>query len=530
MFCIKCGAQNPDGAKFCIRCGAKMVTEEPSSVRVEPTPAPVTPEPVHQPPQPAQPVQPQQWVPSGRKAPVYPQPSMSPAPQKKKRPKWPFIVGGAVLVALVLILVVIAGDSGKPKYDYEATLRAYTPYADSQGLPYTFGEVMDKYLEDTAWDVEEEENGQAVVTVSGTLKGFGEKAEFTYTLTPDSEDSGTVKFRNDSVTVNSERSSWDGAPDWFLLSLYTAYDEGDEELADLSGLLVALGIREPKLTETYTNEDAGISFKYPSAWQKPSSEVKEALSVFEEAFGPLVFSLADEEKYLVQFSSIIGIFQYPDSAIQTDVEQLLGDDNEFLDIMDFDPSTTETSVTEIGSVPARMILLNGEDETTRIYMYIAGDKMYTILLMRQGKETEQLEHCFDAIMDTYTVTVPEPTPTPEPTPNPTPAPTPTPEPVTIIDEKEATYYMEGDNYCEIHLNPLNDYCFDMKVNLYEGIGSCSGVYAVAAEGYHCQIVGEHFQGFMGQDVYEFDLIRTNGGLQYKGEPMGTIRDGTMFYE
>ena len=29
MFCIKCGAENPDNAKFCQKCGQKIPQEEP---------------------------------------------------------------------------------------------------------------------------------------------------------------------------------------------------------------------------------------------------------------------------------------------------------------------------------------------------------------------------------------------------------------------------------------------------------------------------------------------------------------------
>lgn len=429
MFCTKCGTQNPEGAGFCIKCGAKLVTEEPAPAQ------PIAPEPPRPVQQPAQPAQPQQRAPSGQPTPTYPQPAMSPASQKKKMPKWPFIVGGAVVVVLALILVVIFGDVGKPKYNYEATLRAYTPFSDSQDLPYTFGEVMDKYLENAAWDVEEKEDGQAIVTVSGTLKGFGEKAEFNYTLTPDPEDSDVMKFKDDGVTVNSEKSSWDGANDWFLIALYTAYDNGDEELADLSGLLVALGIHEPKLMETYTNDDAGISFKYPSAWQEPSSDAKEALSNFEEVFGNPVFTLADEEEYLSEFNSIMAIFKAPVPATQEDVELLLGDDDELMEILGFDGMGAETSVTQVGGVPGRVISVSTEDEMCiRIYMYIVGDEEYTILFLRGGKESAQLEDCFDAVMDTYTITVPEPTPTPEPTPSPTLTPAPTPVPKTDLDD------------------------------------------------------------------------------------------------
>lgn len=412
-------------------------------------------------------------------------------------------------MVLALILVVIFGDIGKPKYDYEAILRAYTPCADSYNLPYAFGEVMDKYLEDATWDVDEKEDSQAVVTVSGTLKGFGEKVEFTYALTPNPEDSGNVKFKNDSVTVNSEKSSWEGANNWFLLALYSAYDDGDEEIADLSGLLIALGIHEPELTETYINDYTGIAFKYPKAWQEPSAEMKKFLSSSEELFGSLVFSLTDDEQYLPQFSSMMGIYQYSDPDIQTAAEQLLGDDDEFLDDRGFDPDTTETSVTEVGGIPARVILMNGEDgSNTRIYMYIAGDKVYTIFFMRHGKESEQLEHCFDAVMDSYTVTVPEPTPTPEPTPAPT----------TVL-ETSLDITFRGSSVVD---------CYDCSQLVIEdtfGKPDSSGMYATYGVSYYDEGVCFFYDGqtWLCGEVTAY----TPSAIMLNGSPMSNTKDGII---
>lgn len=530
-----------DGATFCQKCGAKVLDSQPTSAPGSQVnaPAPSTVDlpkpvqPVSQPTQPVQPAQPQQQAPSVQQAPGSWQPTPSPTPQKKKIPKWPFFVGGgAVVVVLALILVVIFGDIGKPKYDYEATLRAYTPYADSQGLPYTFGEVMDKYLEDAAWDVDEKEDGQAVVTVSGTLKGFGEEAVVTYSLTPNPEDSGKFKFMNEGVTVNSEKSSWDGASGWFLTALYDAYESGDEELADLTGLLVAPGIHEPELTETYTNEDAGISFKYPKAWQEPSGGDAEQLSSLGETFGDEVFSAMDSERYLNQFNSFIGVYKSIEPVTQDDVDFVLGDDDEFIDSIGFDPAVTETSVIKIGTVPARKVSSDAaEDVRVRIYMYAVGSDEYTVLFVRGGKETKQLEHCFDAIMDTYTITVPEPTPTPAPTPSPTPAPTPTPEPTPVPK------------------TPLNDITFRGESLVAWGNGPAEIAYDrfgmpddAYTDVYSMDTPGEVVTVVKGTSVYNegvyfyYDpqtMINTNvivftpSAVQFNGSPMSDTRDGII---
>ena len=63
MFCIKCGAKNPDGSKFCSTCGATMVEAQAPNASRQPQnttlPAPST-TPTMPPAPPASPVSPQQ--------------------------------------------------------------------------------------------------------------------------------------------------------------------------------------------------------------------------------------------------------------------------------------------------------------------------------------------------------------------------------------------------------------------------------------------------------------------------------------
>lgn len=118
MFCSKCGTKALDGAEFCQKCGAKLIvdasviqstpeTHSNSAFRLGGTPAEVSP--------------------------------------RKQSRKMPIIFGFVAMAVLVVIFIAINWDG---KIDYEASVRAHTPFADSQGLPYTYGEVFDKYIPD----------------------------------------------------------------------------------------------------------------------------------------------------------------------------------------------------------------------------------------------------------------------------------------------------------------------------------------------------------------------------------------------
>lgn len=96
----------PDDAKFCIKCGTKL----PAGSAVQ---QPITAQ------------------------------TDAPKKAKKKKSKLPIILGTAIL--LIVVVIVIAVSLGGSGTDYIATVKAHTPFATSQNLPYTFAEVFDKY-------------------------------------------------------------------------------------------------------------------------------------------------------------------------------------------------------------------------------------------------------------------------------------------------------------------------------------------------------------------------------------------------
>lgn len=79
MFCIHCGTQLPDNAKFCHNCGNAVSTGRTSPEPPAPQPAPPTPQPF-----------------------IPPQPPVA----KNQRPKWmvPLIAGASVVAALIVVI------------------------------------------------------------------------------------------------------------------------------------------------------------------------------------------------------------------------------------------------------------------------------------------------------------------------------------------------------------------------------------------------------------------------------------------
>lgn len=97
----------------------------------------------------------------------------------------------------------------------------------------------------------------------------------------------------------------------------------------------------------------------------------------------------------------------------------------------------------------------------------------------------------------------------------------------ISFDDEMCYIMDGDENSQIVL--YQDGTFSMDVNLYVGGGSLSGSYTCDDYGIHCFVETRNFQGYIGDDVTEFDLTFAEDYLVYRGESIGMTMDGVTFY-
>ena len=109
MFCSNCGSQIADGSVFCPACGAQLNAGQPA------------------PQANSQPFPQQSYAP-----PVYGQPyAAAPAPKKKKTWLW-FVLGGVVLAAVAVVLILVLGGSS-PEGVAEDYFEAYI-HQDIRGL------------------------------------------------------------------------------------------------------------------------------------------------------------------------------------------------------------------------------------------------------------------------------------------------------------------------------------------------------------------------------------------------------------
>lgn len=118
MFCSKCGTKALDGALFCQKCGAKLIVDTSAAQTVPEAPA----------------VQPMSEVPAAQTVAKTPDNSArqsGPVPAeapKKKSGKLPIILAVVVLVVLAVILI---ARNWEGEIDYEASVRAHKPFANS---------------------------------------------------------------------------------------------------------------------------------------------------------------------------------------------------------------------------------------------------------------------------------------------------------------------------------------------------------------------------------------------------------------
>lgn len=402
MYCHKCGQELPDQALFCPSCGTKVTYGEPASQDA----APVTPIP----PGSAAPSS-KQFFPENPSSTI-PAPAVNPSagtpkPEPKKKAKRGILIGGLSAAGVVLVAVVLFVVLNWKSVDYVASVQAFQPFYHSQGLPYTYGEVLDEYLPDAEWSAVKEGKGIATVEVSGTAKGVNEEVKLSVEMAPNPEDPNGSLYTLESVSLGDATFSDQGEAVEILYRLFLAYDRQVEDLSQV------LPETEVELSQTFTDEAAGITFQYPEKWVSVETDSEYT-----------VISLIDSENdensvasLMIQLSldqNPFGIFTDEESAVEQAV-------NEFHTYVSMEDTT-------LGSVPAVELIyqtegLKGTDQVIN-YWYERGDKVYQVVCSYSELTALKYEPIFENIMGTYQIA-----PLPEPTPTPTPAPTPTPEPV-----------------------------------------------------------------------------------------------------
>lgn len=155
-----------------------------------------------------------------------------------------------------------------------------------------------------------------------------------------------------------------------------------------------------ELSKTYVNTNAGISFQYPSQWEKvPEADWDDYLS----ALDGVIVVLAREDDDNPTLDSLILLAQF--DVDEEDHENFFSDDETFLGwFEDEDHKTKETSVIDLDGVPARRVtFVNSEGDGRQYYFYIAGDSIFRLDFIWWNEDDGNLQPIFDAIIDSYTI-------------------------------------------------------------------------------------------------------------------------------
>lgn len=364
MFCPKCGTKALEGAGFCQKCGAKLIVDDSAAQPAVESPANSTNQSASAPKE---------------------------APAKKKSKKLPIIIGVAALVVLVVIFIAMNWEG---KTDYEATVRAYAPFANSQGLPYTYGKVFDKYIPNAKWEVRKSDDA-VHVDISGKAKGTDAEMVITIKVSPDEKDPDLALISPESVSVSGNKSPTEDEAVRFLLAMFIAYDEGDEDLSNFSDRLDEVGLTtqgDVNLTETFTDADSGISFQYPAGWailDSPSEfkivEMLDSQNTADHVATLNVDLIFDQDPY--------GVFTQDEAAIQKAV-------NEYHTFIDFED-------TLIGGIPAKALKyqtqqMNRDDVVVSLW-YKIGENVYQVRCIYTASDANRYEPVFEAIMNSYAI-------------------------------------------------------------------------------------------------------------------------------
>lgn len=308
--------------------------------------------------------------------------------QKKLDKKFLF---GALALAIVIIIIAINWEG---KIDYEKTVGAHQPFANSQGLPYTYEEVIDKYMTSPKWEVRESGDVH-YVDIIGKVSGSDRELGITVKIVPDETDSELAYMTPEVVTIDNEISLPQEDATNFLYAMFVAYDEGENDIAVLLDLMNGSEMQEElALTEYYTNEIEGISFNYPMGWnilEKDSEyEVVEIIDSKNNADNVATFRVS---RILEQ--NPYGVFTVDEITIQNNISEY----GEFFGLWD----------TTIGDVPAKCLMFQTEswngESIEKMYWYRNGEEVYQIECSYNISSAGIYEPIFDAIMDSYAVTV-----------------------------------------------------------------------------------------------------------------------------
>ena len=183
-------------------------------------------------------------------------------------------------------------------------------------------------------------------------------------------------------------------------------ERGEQAQKDEEYIKSQQASKDVNLSETYTNEEEGISFQYPSAWVPVSEEeFAEMDGVIENGY-PLVM-LANVTEDLPENTTYIGVSKY--TATQEDIDYIFMDDEQFIDSIDSEVSVKDTSITKLDGIQARKFTYFTPNEGlgSESWFSAGGSTIYRIDFSWVGENPGNNQRFFDAVIGSYKITVAE---------------------------------------------------------------------------------------------------------------------------
>lgn len=183
-------------------------------------------------------------------------------------------------------------------------------------------------------------------------------------------------------------------------------ERGEQAQKDEEYIKSQQASKDVNLSETYTNEEEGISFQYPSAWVPVSEEeFAEMDGVIENGY-PLVM-LANVTEDLPENTTYIGVSKY--TATQEDIDYIFMDDEQFIDSIDSEVSVKDTSITKLDGIQARKFTYFTPNDGlgSESWFYAVGSTIYRIDFSWVGENPGNNQRFFDAVIGSYKITAAE---------------------------------------------------------------------------------------------------------------------------
>lgn len=158
----------------------------------------------------------------------------------------------------MVIIIIIAAPTGNSEMDYIGTAKAHTPFANSQGLPYTFDEVFGKYIKSAVWETLDDGDTHKV-KVSGTIKGIDTDIAVTINVSPDPNYPDIALMSPVSVRIGNDTTTVKGDAGDIIYVFFSAYDEGLEDLFEFKGEMSDLHVLLESIAEAKANSGETVS-------------------------------------------------------------------------------------------------------------------------------------------------------------------------------------------------------------------------------------------------------------------------------